>query len=227
MKIAVHQPQFMPWLGYFDKMDKADLFVLLDNVQFKKNEFQNRNRIKTHDQWAWLTVPVSFKFGDLISEARINNQQDWRKKHLQTLLTYYGKAPFFRDFQPAVTSFYAASDDFLAELNAASIDLIRKIFAINTKVVIASDIPGLSTEPTERLLDICRYFEADTYIAGAGGRDYMECGKFDAAGINLVFQDFIHPEYHQINGPFIPYLSALDYIFNNGGDFAPIRSLNP
>lgn len=226
MRIAIHQPQFMPWLGYFDKLDKADVFVLLDNVQFKKNEYQNRNRIKTHDQWIWLSVPVSFNFGDLVSGVRINNQQDWRRKHLQTLLTYYGKAPFYRDHLPAFAELYADTGDSLADLNMATIELIRKIFAIDTKIVRASDIPGLSEEPTARLLDICRHFKADTYLAGAGGKGYMECEKFKDAGLKLLFQNFVHPEYTQINGPFVPYMSAIDYIFNTGGDFTRIRELN-
>ena len=226
MRIAIHQPQFMPWLGYFDKLDKVDLFVLLDNVQFKKNEYQNRNRIKTHDHWIWLTVPVSFSFGDLVSGVQINNQQDWRRKHLQTLQTYYGKAPCYREYQPAFAELYGGVGGSLADLNMATIELIRKIFTIDTEIVRASDIPGLSEEPTARLLDICRHFKADTYLAGAGGKDYMECEKFKAAGLKLLFQNFVHPEYVQINGPFIPCLSALDYIFNAGGDFSAIQRLN-
>jgi len=226
MRIAIHQPQFIPWLGYFDKMDKVDVFVLLDNVQFKKNEYQNRNRIKTHDQWIWLSVPVSFNFGDLISKVRINNQQDWGKKHLQTLLTYYGKAPCYREYLPPFAELYHSAGDSLADLNMGTIELIRKIFAIDTEIVRASDIPGLSEEPTARLLDICRHFKADTYLAGAGGKRYMECDRFKAAGLKLLFQNFVHPEYPQINGPFVPYMSALDYILNTGGDFTRIRQLN-
>ncbi|HCC54240.1 MAG TPA: hypothetical protein DEQ20_04850, partial [Desulfobulbaceae bacterium] len=156
----------------------------------------------------------------------INNQQDWAKKHLQTLLTYYGKAPFYREYLPAFAELYHSAGDSLADLNMGTIELIRKIFAIDTEIVRASDISGLSEEPTARLLDICRHFKADTYLAGAGGKGYMECDRFKAAGLKLLFQNFVHPEYPQINGPFVPYMSAIDYIFNTGGDFTRIRELN-
>jgi hypothetical protein len=226
MKIAVHQPQFMPWLGYFDKMDKVDIFVLLDTVQFKKNEYQNRNRIKNSKNWEWLTVPVMFHFGDRISEVAIDNKSDWRKKHLHTLQTNYGKADFFREYQPAFEALYEKPYENMSLLNIDTIMLLREMLSIKTEVVVASALPPMSEEPTERLLDICRHFHADAYVAGAGGKGYMECERFRDAGIKLMFQHFIHPEYGQLYGAFEPFMSALDLIFNAGGDFDIVRSMN-
>ena len=106
MIVAIHQPQFMPWLGYFDKMDQAAYFVLLDNVQYKKNEWQNRNRIKSPQGPQWLTVPVQFKFPALITEVGIKTSDPWRRKHLQALKTNYSKAPHWADCENFLTQFY-------------------------------------------------------------------------------------------------------------------------
>ena len=106
MIIAIHQPQFMPWLGYFDKMDSCDAFVLLDNVQYKKNEYQNRNRIKTSNGWQWLTVPACYKFPQKINEVLIDNSVNWQKKHICALQTNYGKSPFFEKYIKHFKGFY-------------------------------------------------------------------------------------------------------------------------
>jgi hypothetical protein len=226
MKIAIHQPHFMPWLGYFDKMDKVDIFVLLDNVQFKKNEFQNRSKIKTSNNWQWLTVPVSFRFGDRIMDVGINSTVNWKNKHLQAIRTNYGKAPYFKDYFPRIEELYKMSCNNLSVLNYETILLIKEVFSIKTEIVIASNIPNIPDEPTERLIAICRYFDAHTYLAGAGGKNYMALEKFRESGLNLEFQHFNHPEYRQLFGSFEPFMSAIDYIFNCGPSFDPIREIN-
>lgn len=226
MRIAIHQPQFMPWLGYFDKMDKVDVFVLLDNVQFKKNEFQNRNKIKTSNNWLWLTVPVNFNFGDKILDVKIDNRSNWQKKHLYTIQTNYGKAQFFKEYQPAIEQLYQNKYVLLSPLNTDTINLIKNLFSIKTEVVPASSIPDLNEDPTQRLLDICRYFKADAYLAGAGGKGYMEIKRFKDAGIKLLFQHFVHPEYKQVYDSFEPFMSAIDFIFNAGNNFDTVRQLN-
>ena len=178
MRIAIHQPQFMPWLGYFDKMKQADLFVLLDNVQFKKNEFQNRNKIKTPNKWQWLTVPVSFNFGDKINEVKINNKTNWRRKHLQAIKTNYSKAPFFKEIYPLIEALYKDNYDLLVPLNYKTIILLKNLLRIETELVWASSIQDcLSEDPTDRLIEICKYFKAKIYLAGAGGKDYMDCER--------------------------------------------------
>ena len=216
--VAVHQPQYLPWLGYFDKIDKADVFVLLDNVQFKKNEWQNRNKIKTAQGWMWLTVPVLYKYPNHIDEVQINNRIDWRKKHLRALEINYQKAPYFRNFFPEVEHFYAEDSDFISEANRASVLMLLRMLGIHRETEIASVLGHLPEEPSERLAAICETVKADTYLSGAGGKDYLDLEPFNDKGITVLFQDFKHPVYMQLYGDFIPNLSLLDLLFNCGPD---------
>ena len=230
MKCAIHQPQFIPYLGYFHKIAQADVFVFLDNVQFKKNEFQNRNKMMISGVPAWLTVPVAFTFGDTLRQTRIAQMPGWREKLMKTLEHNYSHTPFFAEFGPGFRALLERAWNNLAELNAASVLWLMHAFGIGTPTVTASDMPDLDPHPTGRLLDICRRLGADTYLSGAGGRDYLDTGRFEAAGLALEFQHFVHPEYPQHsrkNDPaFAPYLSALDGLFNCGGGEAACRQLN-
>ena len=215
MIVAVHQPQYLPWLGYFEKIARADRFVMLDIVQFKKNEFQNRNKIKTAQGWQWLTVPVRFKFPMTIAEVPINNDTNWRNKHLQALISNYTKTPFFKDYRVQFKSLLEQEWHMLTDINRATIDLIVQALGITTPL----DDPSkwsLSNDPTGRLVDICKHLNADTYLAGAGGHDYMDLAQFDQAGIRVEFQSFTHPTYTQNFGTFEPYMSAIDLLFNHG-----------
>ncbi len=221
MIIAIHQPQFMPWLGYFDKMDQVDAFVLLDNVQYKKNEFQNRNRIKTPQGPLWLTVPVSYRFPALIFDVGVRTDNPWRRKHLQTLRANYAKAFYWPQYSRDLDAFYAESWSELAEVNRASVEWLRTRLGIETPLHIASQMQ-LSTEPTQRLLDICQQLGADAYLAGVDGRKYMELDRFEAAGIEVVFQEFVHPIYTQLHGEFVSHLSALDLVLNCGPESGKI-----
>ena len=216
MKIAaIHQPQFMPWLGYFNKIFPAHYFVFLDNVQYKKNEWQNRNRIKTSAGPQWLTAPNTYKFPQKINEVRINNTENWRHKHLQALVTNYSKAPYFKKYMPCFEQFYAQEWDLLADLNIASVDLLLDLFQIEKKCLRSSEME-LREAPNERLIDICEKLGADTYLAGVDGAKYMDLELFKREGIEVVFQEFIHPRYPQLFGDFISHLSAIDLLFNYG-----------
>lgn len=228
MIVSIHQPQYLPWLGYFDKIDRADVFCYLDNVQFKKNEWQNRNRIKTVKGWQWITVPVAYRFGQKISEVGIAANVNWGKKHIQSLVTNYAKAPFFDEhigfFKQALSQKWSG----LSELNIAMIEYIGKALGIeNTKTVLASGL-GPCDDQTGRLIDICRAVNADTYLSGREGANYMKMDMFREAGIRVVFQDFHHPEYPQLFGDFVSHLSAIDLLFNCGGEGLRIfRASNP
>ena len=215
MILAAHQPQFMPWLGYFDKMLRSDMFVLLDNVQFKKNEWQNRNRVLMNGAPTWLTVPVLHHFGQNICEVPVNNAGDWKSKHLKTLRQCYGKTPFFKEVYEQVLGLYAAERKELCTINLDSIELLKKNLGIGTRTVLAS---GLTLEgvSTARLVNLCLQMGADTYLAGTGGHDYMDLGLFQKAGIKVIFQEYKHPEYNQGGSAFVPYLSALDLLFHCG-----------
>jgi hypothetical protein len=218
MIVAIHQPQFMPWQGYFDKIMKSDIFIFLDNVQFKKNEFQNRNKIKTAQGWMWLTVPVLYQYPEHINEVRINNRIDWRKKHVRALEINYHKAPHFDDLFPEVERFYAEDCESICETNRASVLMLLRMLGREKKTKVASALGRLPEEPSERLAAICECVKADTYLSGAGGKDYLNLEPFNHKGITVLFQDFKHPVYMQLYGDFIPNLSLLDLLFNCGPD---------
>lgn len=219
MRVAIHQPQYLPWLGYFDKMDQVDSFVLLDDVQFKKNEWQNRNRIKTAAGWQWLTVPVLHHSSQRISDVKINPTVSWGRKHIQAVVSNYASAPFFDLHRPFFEDIYAREWDSLLELNLVTISYLVEALAIRTKLVLASSLPlPAGVEATDRLVAICQALEADTYLSGAGGRGYLELTRFDEAGIRVHFQAFHTRPYPQCFGAFIPDLSIVDLLFNCNGD---------
>ncbi|MBN1127972.1 MAG: WbqC family protein, partial [Chitinispirillaceae bacterium] len=167
MIVTIHQPQYLPWSGYFHKIAQADLFVVLDDVQFRKNEWQHRNRIRTSQGWQWLSVPNHYRFPQNISEVSVNNEIDWRAKHWHSLRTAYGKAPHFSAYAGEFERLYARTWTTLAELNSASVQLLCRLLGITTPVRFSSahDFAGASTE---RLVNICRHFEADMYLSGSG-----------------------------------------------------------
>lgn len=217
MIVAVHQPQYLPWTGYFDKMDSADVFVLLDTVQFKKGEWQNRNRFKTDRGPVWVTVPVRHHSGQLISEVAINEQnRNWSHKHRQALTTCYGATPFCEPVAAALETLWEREWSRLAPLNSAVIEALRELLGIDTPLVVASDLPPMPDQADERLIAICRELGADTYLAGAGGPAYMEMERWEGTGIDVRVHDFTHPMYDQPFGDFLPAMSAVDLLCNCG-----------
>jgi len=221
MIVSVHQPQYIPWLGYFDKIARSDAFVFLDNVQYKPREFQNRNKIRAKDGWLWLSVPVisKGKGRQVISDVRIDNELDWPKEHLMSLKTCYGRAKFFDRYFPYFEDLYGKPWESLAGLNIDIIKYILKDLSISTPLYFESDLK-VTTTKTERIVDICRALKADTYLSGAGGRDYIDEDKLTASGIKLSYQDFSHPVYTQqfmkTEEDFTPYMSIVDLLFTEG-----------
>jgi len=218
MIVSIHQPQYLPWLGYFDKIDRADVFVLLDNVQFKKNEWQNRNRIKTAQGPQWLTVPVLYRFPQLICEVGINSKERWQHKQRQSILSNYRKAPCWSLLEPFFEEIFTKEWQTIAELNIHVVRGLTTLMGIATPLHVASALPTFPEDPDERLIAITRHFGADTYLAGSGGHGYMDLAKYDNAGIQVVFQEYHHPEYTQMFGDFEPFMSAVDLIYNQGPD---------
>lgn len=219
MKVAIHQPQYLPWVGYFDKIDQVDCFVLLDDVQFKKNEWQNRNRIKTATGWQWLTVPVLQRSSQRICEVRINPTVPWARKHLQALTSNYGSAPFFDLHRPFFEEVYAREWTLLLDLNMATITYLAEALGIRAKLVLASSLPvPPECEATDRLVAICQAVGGDTYLSGVGGRGYLDHTRFEEAGIQVLFQAFRTSPYPQRFGTFVPDLSIVDLLFNCNGD---------
>lgn len=216
MIVAVHQPQYLPWLGYFEKIDRADVFVLLDTVQYKKNEWQNRNKIKTTQGWQWLTVPVLYKFPEKIYEVRINNNTNWQDKHRKSLQTSYSKAHYFDSVNQALEKVFSVDWKYITNLNVFVVKELAKLLGITTPIHVASELPEFPDFPDERLIAITKHFNASTYLAGAGGQGYMDVEKFKDAGIDVQFQGYVHPVYPQLYGEFEPFMSVLDLLCNCG-----------
>ena len=216
MIVAVHQPQYLPWLGYFDKIDRADVFVLLDTVQYKKNEWQNRNRIKAADGPQWLTVPVTYRFPQRIAEVAVNNRERWQHKQRQGIVSNYRKAPFWDDLSPFIEEVLSPTWELLAPLNIFGVKELAAILGIETPLYVASELGEFPEDPDERLIAITKHFGADTYLAGSGGRDYMNLDRYAQSGIEVLFQEYHHPVYAQLFGAFEPYLSVVDLLFNHG-----------
>lgn len=216
MIVAVHQPQYLPWLGYFDKMRIADVFCYLDNVQYKKNEWQNRNRIKTAQGRQWLTVPVRYRFPQKVNEVEISNSEKWSKRHLQALITNYSKAPYFKDHIMRMEDYLSRDWVLLSELNIFLIERLRELLDLHHKPTVLASKLSLSEEPTERLIDICKSVGADVYLSGQDGVKYMNLDRFKENNIRVIIQEFNHPVYPQLYQQFQSHLSVVDLLFNCG-----------
>ena len=177
MRVTIHQRQFLPWLGYLDKIDQADLFILLDTVQFKKNEWQNRNRIRTSAGWQWLTVPVLQQFGQRIDQVMINPTAVWKAQHLRALEIHYARAPYRSTYLPQLHELYSMPWTKLSDLNRATVEWLLKAYGVITPVHRASQYTARE-EPTNRLIDLCRAVGATRYLAGAGAERYMDQPRF-------------------------------------------------
>ena len=217
MKVTIHQPQFLPWLGYLDKIDQADLFIVLATVQFKKNEWQNRNRIRTATGWQWVTVPVLQRFGQRVDDVLINSTAAWRAQHLRALDMHYARAPYRDRYLPELRDLYERSWVKLFDLNLAVILWLLNAYGITTPVRCASEWT-VRDEPTDRLVDLCCAVGASRYLAGPGAEGYMDKPRFEASGVRLEIQAFQHPTYRQMYEPFEPNLSAIDLLLMQGPD---------
>jgi hypothetical protein len=216
VRLAAHQPQYLPWLGYFDKMSRADLFVLLDSVQYKKNEWQNRNRIRTAAGWQWLTVPVRHRFPMTIGEVLIDDTSGWRRKHVEAVRQAYARAPFRGEVLPILETLIARPIRDLATLNTECARVLAGLLGIRTPIVAASRLAGIPEGADARLIALCRRFGCDTYVAGRGGHDYMDLGLWRRSGVRVVFQEFHHPVYPQCHEGFETGLSAVDLLMQRG-----------
>ncbi|MFN3550196.1 MAG: WbqC family protein [Endomicrobiia bacterium] len=217
MKIAIHQPQYLPWSGYFNKLLKSDIFVFLDDVQYKKNEWQNRNRIKSSKGEIYLTVPVHYRFGQKINEIKIDNKILWNKDHLKTIKYNYQKSKYFNEFFPHIENLLTKKYEMLIDLNISSIKTILSYLGIEKKIINSSDLK-VEGEKTKRLINICRKLNAEIYISGIGAKNYLVVEEFEENNIKVIFQEYTTPNYPQLYGEFIANLSIIDMIFNIGKD---------
>ncbi len=223
MIVSIHQPNFLPWLGFFHKMAAVDIFILLDNVPFTKNGYQNRVKIKTAQGERWLTVPVLTKgrFGQLTRDVPINPCVRWEHTHLATLRTNYRRAPFFGDVMRWLEPLYAHPPDRLAPFNRRLIEGVLDYVGLPVQMVSASSL-GVEGKGGELLLKLVQAVGGTVYLSGPSGRHYLDPSLFHRAGVRLEFHQFVHPRYPQLYGDFIPNLSILDLLMNVG----PVRAMD-
>ncbi|MBV8051612.1 MAG: WbqC family protein [Acidobacteriaceae bacterium] len=219
MRVAIAQPTYLPWLGYFDLIDQVDAFVVLDHVQFEKQSWQQRNRIKTPHGLQWLTVPVVFRgrFGQSIREVEIRDTEFWRK-HLRSTEVNYRRAPFFAEyFQEFSELLKCPERSRLLDLNVRLIEWFMSILSIRTPLLFSSElnVPG---RRTELLANMCLGLGATTYVSPIGSAAYLlaEIDLMERHSIEVRFHNYEHPEYRQLFSPFLPYASILDLLFNEG-----------
>lgn len=224
MLVAIHQPNFMPWLGYFDRMIQADLFVLLDHVQFERRNYQNRCMIRLEDDTKWLTVPVvQLSQKETIIDKRVDNPADlsgsrwWGPNHFQTLRYAYRKSPYFALYAPKLQEILTARWDKLVDLNIATLEFAREALGIATPMKRSSTL-ACEGQKSALLLDVCQRTGASAFLGGMGGsREYLDKSAFAEAGMGVVWQEFVHPAYAQPGvAPFMKGLSVLDLLFNCG-----------
>ena len=220
MRVVILQPSYLPWLGYFDQMCKSDVFVIYDDVQYDKNSWRNRNRIKTPQGWQWLTVPVLLKGRNfpLNRDVEINNDLPWQSKHLKSIIQNYRQARWFTDFIGPLETVLTREWKFIIELNMEFLQLLKRKLGVETEIRMASELNIPKVGKTERLIEICRHFGADSFLEGDAGKNYIDESLFSNAGIRLEYQRYQHPIYRQLHGDFIPYLSVIDLLFNHGAE---------
>ncbi len=218
MIVSINQPAYLPWLGYFHRIAVSDAHVVLDHVQFEKNSFTNRNKIRTPDGSCWLTVPVmtSGRFGDLpINQIEIANNQGWAAKHWKSLRLNYAKAPYFGQHAPYFEGVFSRPWHRLSDLAGDITAYLLDAFSIRTKMHTSSQMSA-SGKKDELVLNLCRELGASVYLSGPLGRNYLREEMFHEAGIEVRYDDYRHPEYPQVHRGFEPYMAAVDLLFNAG-----------
>ena len=216
MIVAIHQPEYLPWLGFFKKMMNVELFVFLDDVQFRKKGWQNRNRIRINDGTTLLSIPVHTHSYPKINEVTIDNEKNWSIRHKKSILYNYARAPYFDEIKDFVESIFEKKFQYLVDLNTEIIKFIMNELEIKSKIVFSSELE-ISKKGSDRVLDICKAVGADHYITGTfWAESNLRVEEFKKSNIDVEFQKFQHPIYKQIHGEFIPEMSIIDLLFNKG-----------
>ena len=230
MIVAIHQPEFMPWLGYFDRMQRVDKYIVFDHVQFKKRYFENRNRIKQGDIAVWLSIPVKTKgkYLQRINEVEIDNSSLWQRKTWERIKNCYLKSRYYENYSEELEALLLSKKyDNLIDLNITFIEWFRKTLNINTPMGFSSNMNVEEYKASDLILEICLRSGANQYLCGLSGKDYLKLEDFSASGIEVEFQNFKHPKYEQRGGEFMPYLSVLDMILNCGSNSQDILFGSP
>ena len=223
MIVAAHQPHFLPWLGYLDKLAKADVFVVMDDLQYEAQNFQNRQRVKINSGAAWLTVPLrrgaqNDRILDKLIDNSASGRHHWQHRAWRTLEVHYGKTPFFKQYAEELRDVFTRRWERLIDLDLHMLDLARGWLGITRPITRASTL-GLSGQKTDRIIDMCKKVGAKLYLSGSGGsNDYLDEAAVKDAGIGLMWQQFRHPHYSQRYSKvgFVSHLAFIDLLCNCG-----------
>lgn len=219
MKCVILQPGYLPWLGFFDQMAQCDVFIVYDDVQFTRRDWRSRNRIKSTTGPHWLTVPVRNRGRrhQLITEAQVDNSHAWQRKHVETIRNAYCTAPYFRKYFDPIARIIEKGHECLLNLNMELTHLLRRELNLDPEIIYSSElsIPGKNTD---RLIKICNAMGATEYLTGDAASSYINLELFEKHSIAVRYHNYQHPQYKQIHGDFIPYLSVIDLLFNCGPD---------
>ena len=217
--VCIHQPDFMPWLGFFHRLVHTDHFVVLDDVQFLRRGWHHRDKIKTREGAAqWIGASVSRNaYHAKICDMRLDDSENWRERILQLLQASYRNAPCYDQYIDSLAGLIRSEESNLVKYNWAIIKYFLELFEIEVDVSFSSQL-NVTSNRTQRLIDILKAVNAATYISGTGAKAYLDVDLFDANHIALIWQKFDHPQYPQLHGPFVPFLSAVDALLNIGAD---------
>jgi len=216
--VAIMQPTYLPWVGYFNLLNSVDEFIFLDSVQFSKRSWQQRNKIKAVDGFRWLTVPVitKGKREQSICEVEIDGSRKFPSDHISSLMHSYGKSPFYDTYANELFKILGSDFKFLADLNIALICHFCKILGIRTNIVRSSEMDCQGNK-SELLAHLCKQLNASIYISPPGSKEYMDQSTvFKENNIEVMYHEYLHPTYNQINGEFEPFMSIVDLLFNCG-----------
>ncbi len=253
--MTAHQPNFMPYLGFFDKMSAindeeviggylegmgmatpqdmdAGVFIIRDDAQYVPKEWHSRNRIRTHGGSKYLKVPVEKKMAPIREikinpDGRIDNKVPWKKYHLREIDANYKKTPFFEEHYPGLEEIYSQEAELLVDFNMNIINWLADCFGIEADVVFFSDLPETATGETasETLARATEAVGADIYLSGAGGHGYLDLTPFEERGIPVIYQEYEHPVYQQRFPGFEPNLASIDALFNVGTFPMPVKEI--
>ena len=218
MRVAIMQPTYLPWSGYFGLMQSVDVFVFLDSVQFARRSWQQRNQIKTSNGPLWLTVPVisKGKRDQLISEVELDRSRDFAATHIKSIEASYSKAPFFNILAPKIFSFLDDRNPCLADLTIGIILHCANLLKLETKTILSSSLDCHGSK-ADLLASICHKIGATEYISVQGSKDYLEeSDAFKKIGLPVHYFNYNHPQHSQLHGDFLSNMAVIDMLFNCG-----------
>lgn len=221
MKVVILQPSYIPWRGFFDQIQKADLFIFYDDVQYDKRGWRNRNKIKTPNGAQWITIPVHSHNAQIektpINQILIDWEQPWNEWHMKTLQVNYSKAAYYKNYANWLEDVFSRHSQYLADFTIPlTIEITQRLGFTQTQFLRSSDLCGINGQKTTRLIQILQQVGATHYISGPSAQNYIDAEQFKAAGISLKYVEYNYPEYPQLYLPFDPFVSILDLLFMTG-----------